>query len=701
MTHRLIKRIAFLQEYRNRPESLKDLIPEVAAKGYRHIGVSGILGQEPVLSDLAAEAEQHGLGVAIFTGFMKYQQAHLAKHPEQRLVLSSDVDVEDQDSLAVRMGCPFNETFQRRYMKFLEALGKIPNVNEVWINDEATLGVNEGSLGCYCHVCQKDWEKTFGGSIPKPPFADAQEKINFVNWRFRRWNNVHGKMKQVLNQDRPVRAVWLTSPRPCWDVNPWISAIDFSGVVDAIDGLMTDPYYTFHLPNVGGGLFKPAEVYLTECSRFMHAYTNAEDKASGICAQGFSHPTFTRPMDKRDGWWAAVLPAALGVDDITAYTYLLQRTSPMQKTYEQAFRLDPFFAQTRPAPLVAVVDSLETQAFDPRAVGTGPESWRMSRMLALGEVARHHGLSYTYLPSTSWTPQMLQRFPVVVLPNVTCLSGAAAAALQVYVEIGGVLIAAGETATRNELGQTATPAQLSQVFGINMSTALNTACEFTPTQPAHAAFGNLPWPDKITGQISWGGDPRPALGLSHVVPVEDSDQAEVLATFSDTAGPVAGRPALTMRQFGAGTAVFLAGIPTRTYTRAETNQLVLNFAGRVISQLITALAGDRSPLIARNFPPHVPLQEVRPLDSRWMPTMEFLPSIGENLYLATVPSYFREPFEFQIQAKLAQGKQCREVRELVSDQPVANPRQAANDDIEIDATFTQDDFLKVYGFFLE
>lgn len=702
-SQRSIRRIAFLQEYRNRPESLIELIPEVASKGYHDVAAAGGIGQEQALADLAESAGAHRLGFMVFTGFMKYQQQHLVAHPEQRMVLSTDADVEDQDSLPVKMGCPFNPDFQKRYFDFLEGLGRIPALSECWINDEAVFGMNEQSLACYCHVCQADWKQRHGGDIPRFPFRNHQEKIDFVTWRFERWNDVHGRMKVALNKDHAVRAVWLTSPRPCWDVNPWITGIDFSGVIERIDGINTDPYYTFHLPNVGKGRFQPNEVYLTECSRYVHGYTAADDKVGEICAQGFSHPTFTRPLNARDGWWATVLPAALGIDHVTTYTYLLQRVSSMQRGYEEAFRLDPYLAQTRPVRFIAVVDSLETQAFDPDAPCHGATSWRMSRMLTLGDVARHHGLSYSYLPSAQLGSPTLEEFPVVMLPGVTCLSAKACLALDAYVRSGGVLIATGTTATRDGLGRPVDHAILSDVFGVTACSAVNASCDFEPTD-GHVAFADLPWPDDITAGPSWGGSRRPVLGLDDVVAIDASTDTHVLARFVDDGtahcGHTVGRPALTVRSHGRGTAVFLAGTPSRIFTRGRAAQVVLSFAPRVLSRLIMSLAGAHCPLRAIAFPPRVPLQEVRPLDARWMPTMEFLPSVGESLYLATVPSYFEEPFAFRIEAKPPPGRRCREVRELVADVEMSAARHK-DGTVEIDASFISEDFLKVFAFFME
>ncbi len=74
MAQRKIQRIAFLQDYRNRPESLADEIPEVAGLGYHEVTVAARIGEEEAVVELAKVAGEHGLEISAFTGFMKYEQ---------------------------------------------------------------------------------------------------------------------------------------------------------------------------------------------------------------------------------------------------------------------------------------------------------------------------------------------------------------------------------------------------------------------------------------------------------------------------------------------------------------------------------------------------------------------------------------------------------------------------------------------------
>lgn len=692
MITREIKRIAFLQEYRNRPDTLKELIPEVADKGYHAVAFAASIGQEPFITELAKEAKRVGLEVMAFTGYMKYGEAWLNDHPEQRMVLNTNLGAQDQDRLSVNWGCPFNPEFQTRYFDFLANLGRIPNMTEVWINDEASLGFDEKRLGCYCQVCRTAWKETYGGEIPRPPFQDRKEKSKFVQWRFRRWNEAHGEMKEALNGDHPVRAVFLSSPPCCIGQNPWVSAVDIAGMLEQIDGVMTDPYYTFH-DVFAYTRSMPYETYLSEYCRYLRGMAG-KDKLSEICAQGFSHPTFTRPLDERDGWWAGVVPLALGINNVTAYTYPLQKISPMQKTYEAAFQLDSWFARTQPMDFVAVVDSLETQSFHIDAA-CGAESWQLSRMIPVADTMRHHALPYTYISSRHLLNRDLSQWPVIVLPGVSCLQTESRKALRNYVADGGILVACGETATRDETGQPIVDSFMEEVFGLQSQTPCD-AAKFSGVGE-HPAFSEIPWPDEVTAQYM-GGTNRPVLALNQAVAVEVSDEVQTLACFTETAGLATGKPALTLKSFGKGTALFCAGIPERLFVRKEFGTNVLNYAGLVLARVVNNLAADKQPLRAKGFPPHVPMQNLRPMDQRRMiPTAEFMPCVGDNLYLATVASYFKEPMKFSIEAILPADKTCGEVRELTSNQLVDEVRREGNR-VKIDVDLGFDDCIKVFAF---
>lgn len=688
---RRIRRIAALQDYSNRPWQLKDCIPEVAAAGYDMVMLAAFFGDEPYLEDLCEEAGRHGLDVMAFTGFQKYNEAWLKAHPDQVIVFNADADAVDQDHLGLLWGCPFNPDFQQKYFDFLEFLGRIPNMAEVLINDEAFIGDAPDHLACYCAHCRADWRREFGSDMPRPPFPDTEQRAAFIKWRFRRWNEAHGKMQAVLNRHHPVKAIFQASPYCCLEANPWVTGVDLSGMIEAIDGVMTDPYYTFHLA-WGAGPYHPLEIYLSEVSRYLYGLAG-DGKTLELCVQGFSHPTFVRPLDRRDGWWSRVIPLALGIDGIMAYTYRLQRVSPVLETYEASFRLDSWFAGVKPLDYVAVVDSVETQAFHldaHLAADRGDATWHYGYLMKVGEVMRHHGYAYVYLPGRKLESEDLTRWPVIALPGVSCLSRAARERLQAYVQDGGILVAFGETATRDENGRPLRDDFLAEVFGVTALKAVDEARELTACAGGEWAFSAIEWPDEITAGYM-GGAMMPVAMLTHSVEVETAPAIECVAAFRDGAAP-----AVTINDCGQGKGVFCAGVPTRTVQHPRFELPVLNFVGQIVGTIVERLAGGRNPLRVTGFPPVSPIHRVRPVDHRRIPTVEVFPCLGENSAVMVVASYFMEEFDFSIQADIPPGKRLKEARELLADRIVDDLRIAGGV-VEIPVHIGCDDFLKVYA----
>lgn len=694
MKTRKINRIALLQEYRNRPETLETYIPEVAQKGYTSICFAGGLGDEEKISKLAKAAEKYELEVSVFTWFMKYQNVYLKNQPNQVMKFAGETAGADQDKLTLVWGCPFNIDFQKRYFEFLDKIAKISNVKEIWVNDEAYLGISHKQFGCYCNSCRNSWKNEFGTEMPEPPFENKNEFEQLINWRFDRWNQVHGEMRTICNRHHKVRTIFATSPVTFATIESWITSVDLGRMIEHIDGILTDPYYTFHLA-WGAGPYVPIEVYLTESCRIISSFAGTE-KYGLICAQSFSHPTFSRPLEAKDGYWAGTLPLAAGIDSITTYTYpLMKAAETVQKAYEDTFRLDKYFEQTKPVKFAGIVYSTESQPYV-MGLQSSPDwatSWFSTVILPISEIFRHNGLPYTYLPSNQIENKDLSDYPVILMPRVASLNKCQKKSLTNYVQSGGLLIAFGETATVSDGCENWDKTFMEKVFGLTSMKKLNHSEELK-SAGIDELFQQLPWPDKITAGYM-DGQYTPAVSLSKITEIAVHNKTEILAIFKNL-----GTPAITKNIFGNGTAIYVGGIPDRLFSNKELTVSVRNYAQLLIRKIIAQIVPENLPLRIKNFPPEVPIAKVRPLDPRNLPTFEFLPCAGENILIATIASYFREPAKFTIEAYLPKVKECFEICELISG-TIIKDFQYHENKIEFSFDISCDDFLKVYAFLLK
>ena len=663
-TKRKITRLALAQEYDNRPEKLLDLLEEIAAKGYDGVDTwIWQLDDLDLVKTFCTRAHELGLSVGLATSYMIGQYVHISQHPEQRFVEAvPGVDVDGLGTDA--WGCPYNPDFKQRYFKQLRQLAELPGAARILVNDEASM-----SNGCYCDLCLAVYENEIGGEIPRliDPTEDNwkdERWRTFLKWRIDRWNAVHGEMADVIHQVNPdIMVGFQTSPSVDLWRNPWSSAVDLHGMARRLDAISVDPYYTSHKP-VG---FMPLETYLSEWCRFLKGIV-PRGKLTEIVVQGFSHPNFTRPLDEADGLWSSLVPPACGADLIMPYSYTLQRCSPVQKPYEECFKFDRYFERAEPIKHAAIVHGVQSEIYAHPLPRDVMDSYDGTRVFPIAESLRHHGLPYGYVPDACLDESdSLSQCKVIVLPQIDCLSRSQADGVKSFVQNGGNVVIIGALGTANEIGTPRSPSLLEQLTGITItsSTDDDRGLMFRDALPV---ADRIPTVDECAAEYM-DGAMKPVCCLAHCVDVETPTDADVLACFTDDNGNPTDRPAVVSVNRG-GNVIFFAGFPSRQTINPKLGSEVRNTAHHWFAALVDQAAGAPAPLRVENWPPSVPIQELRPTDRRHMNTFEFFPLQGDDLFLALVTSYLREPTTFPIVLDVPHGRKLGQVKELLSDESV-------------------------------
>jgi hypothetical protein len=654
-----IKRIALLQDYQNRPENLVDLLEEVAAKGYAGVDTWADYENMEVVRRFCERAHSLGLSVGFATCYMINQFKHIAKYPEQRCVEAVpglDVDGLGTDS----WGCPFNPDFKKRYFDQLRLLSSYPGVSRILVNDEASM-----SNGCYCPGCLAEYKRQFGGEPPRLANVTAENWSDlrwrqFLRWRIDRWNDVHGEMRYAIHAVNPeVLVGFQTSPAVDLWKNPWSSAVDLHGMARKLDLISVDPYYTSHCPPG----FQPIESYLSEWCRFLKGIM-PEGKPAEVVVQGFSHPNFTRPMNESDAYWAALVPPACGIDYVMPYSYTLQRCSPMQKPYEKCFAFDSYFRQTRPLKYAAVVHGVQTEVFAHPLPRDVPASFDGTRLFAVAESLRHHGVPYGYFPDGKLDDSSaLREYKVVILPQVECLSKEQENGIRSFVENGGNLVIVGALGISDAIGSPRAGSFLEELTGIQVTNLTEQERDITFRAGLEISSKIQTVDERAAGY--WHGAYKPVCRLRYCVDASVPSDADVLANFADVAGGASDRPAVVSLKRG-GRIVWFAGFPSRCTVNPALGSEVQNAAYHWFSALAEFAAGAAPSIRVEGWPPIVPIRELRPTDRRHMSTFDFFPLQGDDISLALITSYFREPAKFPLVFDLPAGKEISAVRELIS-----------------------------------
>lgn len=138
---------------------------------------------------------------------------------------------------------------------------------------------------------------------------------------------------------------------------------------------------------------------------------------------------------------------------------------PIAETFNLHAELEPVLSAMRPTAEIAIIDPATTLRHH------GPESRAAAELDDLGF---YHALVEARLPfemlsDQMMTPAALDRFKVVILANAPCLADSQIAALEAYVARGGSVVAARDTATRDEAGKTRTAFGLASLLGATIT----------------------------------------------------------------------------------------------------------------------------------------------------------------------------------------------------------------------------------------
>jgi len=688
-TKRKIYRIAMVHPWHHK--NVVETLDEIKEMKYEIVGFFPRLEEKEKLKYLCKEAVKRNLKVYVYTGFMKYQEAYLSTHPEQTMVLINTR--ENNSSTSIMWGCPFNPEFKQRYFSFLKEIAEYPGILAIGVNDEAFLGYDR-KIGCYCHVCKADFKKDFGQDMPEVPDWNNPLWTKFLSWRFKRWNDVHGEMKKIINSINPdIRVVFMTSPHCGFaGESSWVTGIELAGMAEKLDGIESDPYYTFHDLAL---VFHPHEVYLSEWCRFL-AGIMPEGKQAEIIVQAFSHPVFRRPLGKEDGYWSAVIPVASGVNWVAPFTYYLQKISPAFETYHRCMGFDRYFSQCTPLKYTGIIHGFNSEVYRFPYPTQGDESYVVSRALACAESLRHMGLPYSYI-SDNYLDGKIEQYKVAVLPDINFIDNKQMQSIIKYYKNQGNIVVCGEIGFYNSGSNQLDRQILAELCGVEINEEIGEEKSFSLEKNIEVCDDVIKNIQKIIDRKASLCDQEvmmPQFSLKYTRKIKIIEDSQVIARFTD------GNPAIVVREKkdGKGNMVYFAGMPSRISSKPQYKTFVRNLSHILFAQLVEWTAGKKPEIYISDWTENIPMEGQRPLDQRFMPSFEFFPLTGEKSAICVISSYFKEPTSFKIFLK-KRNTALKSVKELISKKKIEWEQEENRYIINVDIGF--DDALKIFVFRFE
>ena len=362
----------------------RDHVAQVRSEGFTDIGVSLKTGERKFtgqgfdweqVGHFGAWAQEFGLGMTVFTGYMKYRETFLRDHPERAMVCvgGSGTALDSDNLVRTKWLCPFQPENKADYLDLLRKVIGLPALREIHLNDEAAIGFANGDIGCYCDHCVSEYEREYGSPPPADFDWESDAWWAWVQRRMARWTEVHAWFREQIRKERPDVLVGIQySPVVVsFNDNIWRAGIDLSQDALAQDVLCTDPYHYNHTSHF---TYRPARRILTEATRTLAGATVG--RSMNIYPQAFRPPLGGPELTRRDGFMAGAVPYALGADNITPYSNDLARILPgFLDGFHEAGKLIPYFEKTKPCASATVINPTQTEirAYGKSGNRLGPE----------------------------------------------------------------------------------------------------------------------------------------------------------------------------------------------------------------------------------------------------------------------------------------------------------------------------------------
>ncbi|MBN1553150.1 MAG: beta-galactosidase trimerization domain-containing protein [Phycisphaerae bacterium] len=519
-------------------------------------------------------AEAHKRDIVLFSwDYLNCAPLLTAEHPEWRFqFLNGDTHETPRESHFVCYNSPYGRLLKDYCVEVVGELG----FDGIWF-DGCYHSTDSGvKLACRCEFCNAKHREATGRDIPQTVDWTSRAFREFIEWRYDDsegyWRSLSGYVRERC-PDAIIVFNYFNRLAHDWRGGSPLRRMPMEGMIASEVDCKPQQLLLQHKILRALNDNYPTEVWVTGQDAVTPFYDGRPNPDPTMIAFHFQ-------TSATAGGYGSVGPA-------DKPSNVSETLSSLSKTMKS---VSPYI-DGEAIPFVGLVVSGATK--DYAHPGDAWPTWR-------SVLGMHNLLNALHYPSevlldNMLTAEFLHRYPVVVLPDVQCMSEESAQALREYVETGGCLIALGATGTRTLLGDPRETGVLDELFRIT----------WRDEQGIHPVM------EIASPMLQGQGLPARYMmsGLAHLV---RSDSAEVLARakyrpgpgkvftekglLENTAEEVMGDVILSVRH-GKGNAFYLAQDVGGDYA-LNTNRRSREVIRRIVESLFT-------PPLETNAPPNV------------------------------------------------------------------------------------------------
>jgi hypothetical protein len=390
----------------------------------------------------------HGIGRPVLSWYgLGGSAAVLEAHPDWAMKL---LLMDGSDRILESKNCCYTSPYTDLLARFAAEVVTVIGFDGIWF-DGSTM-TDHGlppyhQPGCVCDFCRERFRRDTGLEMPGRVDYENKTFRIWVNWRYAILMEVWKKMTDAILAAKPEATVAFNNYRrrhPTfmgWNTAIPMRRLDWDALMSCeLDGFPTQGDIQTKILNA----YRCQRGTDTWWPLYSHAHVWVPDNS---------------PLSAEQAMVSCVSAGGSAFSGIGVDARLIP--GPLKAMQKSGAALWPY-RQGRTVEYAAIWASQQTQDFFYK----GNVELGFNQVHGANELCQHAHVQSSVVFDDDVAAGDLAQYPVLLLPNCSCVSRQQAERLQAYVAAGGVLFATGETGTLDELGYPHPRPVLDDLLGI-------------------------------------------------------------------------------------------------------------------------------------------------------------------------------------------------------------------------------------------
>ncbi|MEJ7767519.1 MAG: alpha-amylase family protein [Chitinophagaceae bacterium] len=425
--------------------------------------INRIMGSRDILKEITSACKNAGVKVIARIDFRGAEEHVYQKFPDWFKKDPDQKPVKTTNTKPVLYESCYSGEYRNKYANdFVSYVLKNYAVDGIWHNSPGSNGI------CYCPYCKSSYKETAGKEIPIPASASGEDIDRYMTWKVKTADQYMDRIKKTVKSFGEDKA-YTAEVFSIYGVGQRIdSGIDLDSARRHFDILVSVAFLT---ENGQGEVFPYENLnYGSTIIKFLKSMVPEKEAVVMYGGNGTTHRLVIDPPQDLKIWLWQILSAGgrfwnCYFTNVPTQTHDNRNAFNETEAYQFVKANEKVLEQQVPVANIGIYYSRPTRISYRSTSEEGDHFGTEIRGMETVMMENH--IPHDFILDDQLTREKLQKYKLVLLPNVRCMSDKEVEILKEYVLNGGNLVATYATSLYDAEGKERSDYALNELFGVH------------------------------------------------------------------------------------------------------------------------------------------------------------------------------------------------------------------------------------------